>query len=216
MNLKVKSTNNILKNALFDTSNMDETSVIMHDLKNYLFIINGFMSMGDYETAQSKLQDLCEKMSHCKTENNDIISNSVFEGFIKKKLLNMRSRGISTTCNIESIKLDSHLESDLCIILGNALDNACEACEKIKSTNIEKIISLKVSIIDNNLCLVIKNTTDSIINVVNDKIVTCKKDFKRHGLGLKIIKSKVDDYHGDLNISQVGNNVSLNIIIPLN
>ncbi len=87
---------------------------------------------------------------------------------------------------------------DLCIVLGNAVDNAIEACEKLCGT--DKIIDMTANFQQSHFILIIKNpvSKDFIINGSFPK--TTKENPLKHGFGLSNIKRIVDKYEGDMSI----------------
>jgi sensor histidine kinase regulating citrate/malate metabolism len=79
---------------------------------------------------------------------------------------------------------------DVCIILGNLLENALEACQKIETgREIELVIKHKVS----QLSIMVKNSFNGIAKKKGDKLMSSKKD---GGLGLPEIHAVVESYDG--------------------
>ena len=78
---------------------------------------------------------------------------------------------------------------DVCVIFGNALDNAIEACDRI--TEGEKKISLVLVQREGKLLCRITNTALSgITNVYS----TSKKDKENHGFGLVNLRESLEKY----------------------
>ena len=96
-------------------------------------------------------------------------------------------------CIPEELNVDT---ADLCIILGNLLDNAIEAAEKCEK---EKRIRLKILYGNRNIRIEIANTFDGEIHrMENGMYMTSKKDAKRHGIGLQSVQKCIDKYKGKL------------------
>ena len=94
-------------------------------------------------------------------------------------------------CIPEELNVDT---ADLCIILGNLLDNAIEAAEKCEK---EKRIRLKILYGNRNIRIEIANTFDGEIHrMENGMYMTSKKDAKRHGIGLQSVQKSIDKYKG--------------------
>ena len=83
---------------------------------------------------------------------------------------------------------------DICVLLGNLLDNAIEACLKINSN---RSIKLRFKQVENYFSIVVKNT---FLNEDNDDLVTTKENKMNHGFGIKSVKSIVKKYGGDFQI----------------
>ena len=73
---------------------------------------------------------------------------------------------------------------DICTILVNAMDNAVEACERIKSGKMW--ITVSIGIYQEYLHLIISNSS---VNVVDLK--TRKADKRKHGIGLENLQECV-------------------------
>lgn len=83
---------------------------------------------------------------------------------------------------------------DLTVLLGNLLDNAAEATEKVFPKEQRHII-LKMRVKFGALQLNIRNRYD---NILPDESGTRKPNKKRHGLGMKSVQDIVDRYHGKI------------------
>ncbi len=87
---------------------------------------------------------------------------------------------------------------DLCIVLGNAVDNAVEACEKLNGTN--KVIDITADFQQGHFILIIKNPVPDDLKIGGNLPETTKNDPLRHGFGLSNIKRIVDKYEGDMSV----------------
>lgn len=94
---------------------------------------------------------------------------------------------------------------DISVMLGNAMDNAIEACRKLKqiNPNAEAIIQLSSLLKGKTLLLEIKNSYDGavILEGKNGLPLTIKKDKELHGIGMLNIQRIAGKYHGAVNWS---------------
>lgn len=99
----------------------------------------------------------------------------------------------------DNLKIHSY---DIGIIIGNAVDNAIEACVKLKekNENAEAFICLSSVFKGNLLIIKIENSFDGhLIQKPQDELPqTDKEDKKSHGIGLYNIKSTAEKYHGTM------------------
>ena len=95
---------------------------------------------------------------------------------------------ISENINISSIDLSS--------ILYNAIDNAIEACEKVK----EKYILVSITADNKALKIIIENTSLPV-DIENNKIKTTKVDHRRHGYGIASIKRALKNNDGFITLN---------------
>lgn len=102
---------------------------------------------------------------------------------------------------IKDIHVDRKLNidnKDWCIILGNALDNAIEALEKVEIS--KRLLEIIIKNINNILSIKIKNKM--IGDLITDGALykTTKADKHVHGLGLKNINNCIKKYSGEMKI----------------
>jgi len=102
------------------------------------------------------------------------------------------------------LKIPPELEiddNDLCVLLGNALDNAIEAVEPL--TESEREIHLDIDYRIGILNIKIRNRYQGELKWIEyGKRLKSKKQEGTHGLGLQSISKIVLKYHGGMNISQ--------------
>lgn len=82
--------------------------------------------------------------------------------------------------------------ADLCIIFGNALDNAIESCRLLESKAL-RIISITAYMNHNFLFITIENPNGRHASGI-------QKDKKSHGLGLSSIQHAIKEYGGSCKI----------------
>lgn len=108
----------------------------------------------------------------------------------------------------ERLPLDA---KDLCIIFGNALDNAIEACDRLPE-NAEKRIDLLLVQDAHTLFCTLSNTAPAN----NDRrFTTSKTDTINHGFGLQNIRDALANYGAEPVIEQEGERFSLSFNIVL-
>ena len=88
---------------------------------------------------------------------------------------------------------------DLCIIFGNTLDNAIEACLKIDN---DKVKSIYVTVKQNNDYIFVTFTNPTFENdeIKNNTIATSKDNHDIHGIGIYSIKQVLKKYDGHINL----------------
>ncbi|MBE7052284.1 MAG: GHKL domain-containing protein [Ruminococcaceae bacterium] len=171
--------------------NQEELRKFRHDISNHLTTINGFFEATNNEDGKKYISSISELL----VDNTERIKtgNTAFDAIINTKKALAESKGIEFCTNIKiptKLNIDA---TDICIIFGNALDNAIEACERYSGAS--KKISLDF-IYENNsvLCKIINSAQEN--NGSNLK--THKKDKLNHGIGLENIKTAVSKYDGSL------------------
>lgn len=171
----------------------------IHDTKNLLFAISILLEKNEIEKAKSKIDELCNKALG--TVNLVKSGNEALDALINAKAQLMQAMNISFKPSVFINTANQIEDLDLCIIIGNALDNSIEACSKIKIDKPKEII-LKMIQADNLLTIEVINSSDEAITVVDGKAVTAKKDTLLHGFGLQNIEEITDKYAGSISVSQ--------------
>lgn len=182
----------------------------VHDTKNQLFAISAAISDNDYEVAKSRIDEMCKKV--VAGESSIRTGNDALDALINTKYNDNKEFNIKFKHNIIINPKNKIDNIDLCIIIGNALDNAIEACLKIDS-NTEKEIVLKIRQMNNILAVEMTNPTSENIEKVNGKLVSGKKDKELHGFGMQSIEEIVNKYNGNLTYSQKNGLFNLKIYV---
>lgn len=182
----------------------------IHDSKNQLFAIAAAMSNNDMAAAKSRIEELCKNAAA--GENSIRTGNDALDALINTKYNDNKELNIKFKHNI-IMNINNKIDNiDLCIIIGNALDNAIEACSKIDKSK-EKEIVLKIRQVNETLAIEMTNPTAESIEKVNGKLVSNKKEKELHGFGMQSIEEIVNKYNGNLSYSQKDGLFSLKIYV---
>ena len=100
---------------------------------------------------------------------------------------------------------------DLCVVLGNCLENAIEACDKL-SVETKKSIELMSKIVGTHIIFMITNTFNGQI-VKIDNMIKSSKDGNTHGIGLSCVRETVNKYNGNLDIKYSEDKFDITIIM---
>ncbi|MCL2695890.1 MAG: ATP-binding protein [Clostridiales bacterium] len=104
---------------------------------------------------------------------------------------------------------------DICIILGNALDNALEACRQLPADE-SKTVSVSSHISNGFLFLFLTNPVKENVPVFGNTLPTTKSDKENHGIGLLSIQNAIKPYAGDLSLSCENRIFTAKIVLDLN
>lgn len=159
-----------------------------HDMSNHILSLKSYFDSRNYEEGNNYLAKLIQKTDLY----SDIIDtgNTVIDAIITAKRNLARENGIKFIADLQipsNLLLDS---ADCCVILGNALDNAIEACEKITE---EKYVNMRMVYHNNSLSCKITNPAPEECKY-NTKLKTTKTDTQNHGIGTKNIKRTLEKY----------------------
>lgn len=181
-----------------------------HDFRNMSIAIKKLLADGQQEQALALLQ----------TYNNTLNTPGTFHpafdtgnGIADALLTDKQQR--AGLCNAAirfqgALPQDSLLPTDLCVILGNTLDNAIEACEKLPA-DIEKVISITCNCNSGFLFLSICNPVAEKVVVNNNHITTTKENKTLHGFGLYSLNSVVKKYDGEVKFTSTDDSFTVDI-----
>ena len=169
----------------------EELRRVRHDMSNQLVAIQGYFHEGDTAGGEayvtSLLQNLQTPSARIKT------GNSALDAILSTKKALAESKGIIVDMEVQ-ISDQLPLEPvDVCVIFGNALDNAIEACDRI--TEGEKKISLVLVQRAGKLFCHLINTAP--MNPSKDFSITSKADKENHGFGLVNLKESLEKYDSE-------------------
>ncbi len=177
-----------------------------HDIENQFSVLHDMMESGKTEKALEYLDTLGGVVRHsnclCHTGNNAV------DSIVNTKGSLAQTYGIEFICRVNIISEIKADEMELCRILGNGLDNAIEACERLE--NVKKHILLSISEDKDNLYISISNTSDR----VNTENLSTKKKTGMHGIGVNSIKSSVERLKGVVRFSYKDSIFKLHIVVP--
>ena len=171
-----------------------------HDMKNQIMI---------YENTEG-LKEVFAPMQ----ENLQSVSRFYHTGCPALDMLLFSSRRITQEKGIEFKAVISEgtfsfmAENDISIIFSNAIMNAIEACEKIKTG--PKTIQIKAGINQQDVMLYIRNTVSGERS--KGRFSTDKSNKKFHGIGLTSIRETAEKYDGYISVIEENQTMQLAII----
>ena len=173
----------------------DQVRGIGHDIKNHCIAINTLINYGDMEGVRDYLASINQEMyAYEKAIYNT--GNPIFDALLTDKSIKARKKGIEVVTGFAMKEKIQISNADWCILLGNTLDNAIEACERL--TDVPKRITFEARYHKNMLNITIKNTALPPKTREDGLLHTSKEDSANHGLGLKNVLRTVEKYDGVL------------------
>ncbi len=181
-----------------------------HDLKNRMQILRELVESENMAELKRYLANFEKRAKEQERFSNT--GNLIIDSIVNSKLQDAKEMGIEITSNVvlpASIEVNT---DDMAVILGKLLDNAIEACERVK---ISKYIKLFMHYEEG--CIIIRtiNSFDQVIHKDSGELVTRKKDKTLHGIGIKSVKSTVKKYNGITEIMTEGEKFIVDIMLYL-
>lgn len=185
----------------------EKIKIMRHDLKNHISALTVLARDKNINKMLSYLETIGDAVEvekeYVKTGNGDIDS-----------ILNYKIRE-AKECNIEvitKIKIPKEFNAssfDLNVILGNLIDNAIEALEKVD----EKKLEIEMNFIKGVFYINISNAFNGKIIKENNKFKSIKRNDEFHGIGIESVKKIVDKYNGIIEINYLKNKFIVEIML---
>lgn len=186
----------------------EELRQFRHDMENRIIVMQQMLKDREYGTAMEYTEQISEKLRQ--TEIYCITGNTAIDSVLNYKLTKASEKGIKIKSNVaipEKIGID---DEDIVVILGNLLDNAIEATEKLKE---DKYISIDLEYDKGSVFIHVINSYDSLVRFSNGKILTRKEDEYLHGIGLQSVNTVVKKYNGLLDIEHDNLEFTVNVLL---
>ena len=181
-----------------------------HDYHNHLQSLKGYLSLNKVDQMKNYLNELETDLDSIDTLYHS--GNLQLDSILNAKLAIAEKGHIRIHCDA-SIPPQLHVSDlDLCVILGNLLDNAIESCRKIENPD-ERFIRVYIGILKKQLYISITNATSETVKQRTDHYFTTKRG--DHGHGLKRVDQVVKKYDGYLNRQNEPGVFATEIVLPL-
>ncbi len=178
---------------------------IKHDLRNQVVVLNDLLKDDKYDEAKQHINQLYNGVE--KVTSVCYTGNSAVDSIINLKGDYARNRNISYTSKIKVNSIDFDTIS-ICRILGNAIDNAVEACERMETD--EKCVCIEMHQLDNKLIIEIENTS---LPVDVNNLITSKENKEAHGIGMQSIRQTVESMNGYVSCNYENGYFSIKIVL---
>lgn len=162
-----------------------------HDLRHHLQYVSACIDNGQLKQAQTYISEICQEMEerklqrYCENETVNLILSS-FAGRAKKSNISFQVQGALGA----QLKLT---DSDLCVLLSNALENALHACQACYEAGTNCSIDIQFYERNDKLFLQITNTCVQAVCFQDGIPVS---DCPGHGIGVQSICAIVKRYDG--------------------
>lgn len=167
------------------------TSSYRHDLRHHMQYLSTCIENGRTEQAQAYIQEICSEIEANKVTNfcKNEAANLIFSAFAGRAADSDIPIGIKAVIS-QTLPIS---ESDLCVLLSNAMENALHACQKLKKEGASAGIDVSAYEKNGKFFLQVINSCDADISFENGIPVT---ENPGHGIGVRSICSIVEKYGG--------------------
>ena len=185
-----------------------------HDFQNMSYAMRKSLDEENYAQALSLFDEYSNTLDSFRSSINSFdTGNGIADALLSDKC--QKALASNTKIMFQGTIPTNYLSpTDICVILGNTLDNAIEACEKFDDTE-TKTISVVSNCNSGFLFLSITNPIHEKVKIHNNYISTTKENKTLHGFGLYSLQSVVKKYDGNVELNATDTTFTINIDLSL-
>ena len=209
---------------------------LRHDMKNHVIDLSGLLENREWGRMAEYLDNMQDSGGFGAAE--EATGNSAVDALLYQKRQTAKSRQIRWMCDVRIPKPCRIHEFDLCILFGNVLDNAVEACERIEcgggvqhgrnedDSEVKRFIDMQARAVKRCFLLEVRNSASPETAYRNGKVsqfgrraadesVMQGRKEERHGIGLMNIADVVKRYDGVMNTQLQDGVFTISVLLPL-
>ena len=180
-----------------------------HDYHNHIQTLLALLADGQVDRLQKYLLDLNVDLTTVDTVIKT--GNVMADAILNSKLSLIRSHEIATSVTALLPAALSVNDVDLCVMLGNLMDNALEAC--LRQAEGERFIRVYIGLLKRQLYINVTNSSGEMRRVGRNYAST--KGLPGHGFGLIRIDHIAAKYGGSVNRQSEEGVFATEVLIPI-
>ncbi|MBR4234969.1 MAG: GHKL domain-containing protein [Clostridia bacterium] len=180
-----------------------------HDYHNHIQTMLALEADGQREQLKKYLLGLNDDLTQVDTVVKT--GNVMVDAILNSKLSLIKSHGIATNVKAALPGALNVNDVDMCVALGNLLDNALEAC--LRQTEGERFIRVYIGVLKQQLYISVTNSSGTICR--SGRSYCSTKATSEHGLGLYRIDRIAAKYNGSVNRQSEEGVFATELLLPL-
>lgn len=211
--LQTQAAEALLRSIEAQRENSENIRRLRHDLKNHMLTVRLLLREEGVEKTDAYIGQFLDEAAVNTQQFHT--GHHLMDGILMYKLASVSDRQIETQVNLDFATGSFISNFDMCVIMGNILDNALEACDRIPEGKRRRIV-LTGGVSAGCLILRLKNSCTDMPLLINGLPYTIKGNAYAHGFGLRNVERALKHYNGELSISMDEAQLfTLTILIPL-
>lgn len=180
-----------MQRELYDSlrSSMEDTRRLRHDIRHHLAALKGYTENDDCAGAGRYLDSLLDDFKL----DESLCENYAVDAVARHYITAAKALGVAVDA---ALHLPQHLsveESDVCVVMGNLLENAVEACDRQREG--AKFISAKAAIVGRNMvAITVRNSYSGEVRRDGDAFLSAKQNSE--AIGISSVRAVADQYRG--------------------
>lgn len=182
-----------------------------HDLKTHIQTLKAYMALHEYR----KLEEYLGKLDTDLESVDQIVKtgNLKIDALLNSKLSLARARAIQVECKAIVPQELPVSEVDLGIVIGNLMDNAMEACQKIEEEE-KRFLRVYIDVMKGSLYIYVINSMEGKPEKTG-RYYRTTKSVRDHGYGLLRMDQVVKKHHGFLDRQNEEGIFATEVLLPL-
>ena len=187
---------------------------LRHDIANHLLAIDALGQKGEYERQHEYLASL--NAAFAQTRAQTYCGHPLIDSLMDAKQQRMQKSGVEVVWNLHPAPEKLEISDlDLCALVGNLLDNAIEACERLDAGE-KRRIEISLRIVERALLLRVLNSCRGAHALSQRMDSHSQKRNGPGGTGLKSMRRIVKNHGGELFIrpGEDDKTMSVSVYLP--
>ncbi|KUO58662.1 MAG: hypothetical protein APF84_09330 [Gracilibacter sp. BRH_c7a] len=191
---------------------LEQLYALKHDVRHHFSAMKSMLNEKKHEQALEYIEQF--NQNELSKTTPTLCHNFTADSILKYYFSIAANKDIDFRTNL-NIPEDININPlDLCVVLGNCLENAIEACDRLDDGN-RKYISIASQMVNSHLVFKIINSFNGNI-IKNGETMQSTKNESSHGIGISSIRETVKKYKGNLDIRNTKNEFEVDIIMNIN
>jgi len=182
-----------------------------HDYHNHIQAVKAYLHLEQYMEIGTYLDKLDTDLTNVDTVIKS--GNVMVDAILNSKISLAAAKKININAKALVPKTLPISEIDLCIIIGNLLDNAAEACGKLPN-EADRVIRIYIDILKDQLYISVSNSVGGAMKRSGHTYLTTKEK-DGHGFGLMRVDKIAEKYGGFVNRQNEEGVFATEIMLPL-
>ncbi len=185
----------------------EKTVIYRHDMRHHLALINSYLTDNNGKAAQKYIAKVVKNIDGATIQK--YCSNYTVNLILYSHIAHAKKDGIEVETQIDLPEENHVSDMDLCVVFGNAIENAANACRSILGEK-DRFIKIVCKNKNDKLFIQITNSIEGEVEFVDDMPVSYEEN---HGLGTKSIAAVAQKYGGVYSFSAEDGIFTTSVII---
>lgn len=185
----------------------EKTVIYRHDMRHHLNLIDSYLADNNRKAAQKYIAEVEKTIDDAVVEQ--YCSNYTVNLILYSYLTHAKKEDIEVETQIDLPEQNTVSDMDLCVIFGNVIENAINACKVIPNAD-DRSLKILCKNKNNKLFIQITNSCEGNVEFAGDMPVSTMEN---HGLGTKSIAAIAQKYGGVYSFTAVDGVFTTSIIL---